>query len=114
MEEGRGLKADGRRKMVYFSITIYRFLGMEKCFFLCFYFSRTNTFCKFATKYTKGTTMVGTLRVSDVYMDILSTLPNEDKLDIISRLVQSMKKAVTVKKSRKTFLPVSPTIGEAI
>jgi hypothetical protein len=30
MEDGRGLKADGRRKMVYFSITIYRFLGMEK------------------------------------------------------------------------------------
>jgi hypothetical protein len=69
--------------------------------FLCFYFSRTNTFCKFATKYTKGTTMVGTLRVSDVYMDILGTLPNEDKLDLISRLVQSMKKAVTVKKEQK-------------
>ena len=45
--------------------------------------------------------MVGTLRVSDVYMDILSTLPNEDKLDLISRLVQSMKKAVTVKKEQK-------------
>ena len=29
--------------------------------------------------------MVGTLRVSDVYMDMLGTLPNEDKLDLISR-----------------------------
>ena len=45
--------------------------------------------------------MVGTLRVSDVYMDMLGTLPNEDKLDLISRLVQSMKKAVTVKKEQK-------------
>ena len=42
--------------------------------------------------------MIGTLRTSDVYMDILDTLPNEDKLDLISKLVKSMKKAVTVKK----------------
>ena len=45
--------------------------------------------------------MIGTLRASDVYMDILDTLPNEDKLDLISKLVKSMKKAVTVKKKPK-------------
>ena len=45
--------------------------------------------------------MTGTLRASDVYMDILDTLPNEDKLDLISKLVESMKKAVVVKKKPK-------------
>lgn len=30
--------------------------------------------------------MIGTLKVSDIYMDMLSSLPNEDKLDIISKL----------------------------
>ena len=45
--------------------------------------------------------MIGSLRASDVYMDILDTLPNEDKLDLISKLVKSMKKAVTVKKNPK-------------
>ena len=34
-------------------------------------------------------------------MDILETLPNEEKLDLISKLVKSMKKAVTVKKKPK-------------
>ena len=38
--------------------------------------------------------MIGTLRLSDVYMDMLGTLSNEDKLDLISELVKSMKKAV--------------------
>ena len=45
--------------------------------------------------------MIGTLKASDVYMDILDTLPNEEKLDLISKLVKSMKKAVTVKKNPK-------------
>ena len=45
--------------------------------------------------------MIGTLKASDVYMDILDTLPNEEKLDLISKLVKSMKKAVIVKKKPK-------------
>ena len=45
--------------------------------------------------------MIGTLRASDVYMDMLRALPNEDKLDLISELVKSMKKAVSVKKEPK-------------
>ena len=45
--------------------------------------------------------MVGTLNVSDVYMDMLGTLPGEDKLDLISKLVKSMKKAVTPKVETK-------------
>lgn len=47
--------------------------------------------------------MIGTLRVSDVYMDMLGTLPNEDKLDLISKLVKSMKKAVTPKTEPKNI-----------
>lgn len=31
---------------------------------------------------------------TDVYLDMLDTLPNADKLDLISKLVKSMKKAV--------------------
>ena len=34
-------------------------------------------------------------------MDMLETLPDEEKLDLISKLVKSMKKAVTVKKNPK-------------
>ncbi|MBR5644164.1 MAG: hypothetical protein IKW77_08255 [Salinivirgaceae bacterium] len=45
--------------------------------------------------------MIGTLKTSDVYMNILDTLPNEDKLDLISELVKSMKKAVGTKKDPK-------------
>ena len=45
--------------------------------------------------------MLGSIRVTDVYMDMLGTLPNEDKLDLISKLVKSMKKAVIVKKKPK-------------
>ncbi len=45
--------------------------------------------------------MIGTLRVSDVYMDMLGTLPNEEKLDLISKLLKSMKSAVAVKKEPK-------------
>lgn len=44
--------------------------------------------------------MIGTLRASDVYMDILDTLSDEDKLDLISKLIKSMKKAVPVKKKK--------------
>ena len=45
--------------------------------------------------------MIGTLKASDVYMDMLRALPNEDKLDLISELVKSMKKAVGIKKEPK-------------
>ena len=45
--------------------------------------------------------MIGSLKASDVYMDMLETLPNEEKLDLISKLVKSMKKAVNVKKNPK-------------
>ena len=45
--------------------------------------------------------MIGSLKASDVYMDMLETLPDEVKIDLISKLVKSMKKAVTVKKNPK-------------
>jgi soluble P-type ATPase len=45
--------------------------------------------------------MIGTLRASDVYMDMLATLSNEDKLDLISELVKSMKKVVKVRTESK-------------
>lgn len=47
--------------------------------------------------------MTGTLKASDVYMDMLRALPNEDKLDLISELVRSMKKVVAVKKEPKNI-----------
>lgn len=34
-------------------------------------------------------------------MDVLGTLPNEDKLDLISKLVKSMKKAVKAHNEKK-------------
>lgn len=63
-------------------------------------------FCIFLTlcylcKANKIYTMIGTVNVNDVYMDMLGTLPNEDKLDLISRLVKSMKKAVAITKEPK-------------
>ena len=45
--------------------------------------------------------MIGTINVNDVYMDMLGSLPSEDKLDLISRLVKSMKKAVAPKAEPK-------------
>ncbi len=39
--------------------------------------------------------MVGTLDINNAYMEMLGSLSNEDKLDLISKLVKSMKKAVT-------------------
>lgn len=45
--------------------------------------------------------MIGTINVNDVYMDLLGTLPNEDKIDLIIRLVKSMKKTVSAKKEPK-------------
>ena len=55
--------------------------------------------------------MIGTLKASDVYMDILDTLPNEEKLDLISKLVKSMKKAVIVKKPKDIFARFSSNWG---
>ncbi len=39
--------------------------------------------------------MVGTLDINNAYMEMLGSLSNEDELDLISKLVKSMKKAVT-------------------
>ena len=58
------------------------------------------TLC-YLCKANKIYTMIGTVNVNDVYMDMLGTLPNEDKLDLISRLVKSMKKAVAITKEPK-------------
>ena len=45
--------------------------------------------------------MIDTLKVSDVYMDMLRSLPNDEKLDLISELIKSMKKVVSIKKESK-------------
>ena len=45
--------------------------------------------------------MISTLKASDVYMDMLATLPNEDKLDLISELLKSMKKVSINRKEQK-------------
>ena len=41
--------------------------------------------------------MTGTFNVSDIYMDMLRTLPSEDKIDLITKLVKSMKSIVNSK-----------------
>ena len=56
--------------------------------------------------------MIETLTVSDIYMDILGSLSNEDKLDIISKLVKSMKKAVKpTSKTKDVFAGFSSDWG---
>ena len=56
--------------------------------------------------------MIGSLKVSDIYMDMLKSLPNEDKLDIISKLVKSMKKVVKPNtKSKDMFAGFSSDWG---
>ena len=56
--------------------------------------------------------MLGSIRVTDIYMDMLGTLPNEDKLDLISKLVKSMKKAVgTTTQSKDIFASFSGDWG---
>ena len=48
-------------------------------------------------------------------MDMLGTLPNEDKLDLISRLIKSMKGAVTTKENTKDiFTKFSNDWGEGM
>lgn len=57
--------------------------------------------------------MIGTLKVSDIYMDILNSLPDEDKLDIISKLVKSMKKTIKpTSKTKDVFAGFSSDWGE--
>lgn len=43
----------------------------------------------------------GTINLSDAYMDMLGTLPNEDKLDLVLKLVNSMKQVVSKKTKAK-------------
>ena len=63
----------------------------------------------------KNSIMIGTVNVNDVYMDMLGTLPNEDKLDLISKLVKSMKKAVAITKEPKdVFARFSGDWGEGM
>ena len=43
----------------------------------------------------------GMVNLSDAYMDMLSTLPYEEKLDIVAKLIASMKHAVAKKGEAK-------------
>lgn len=59
--------------------------------------------------------MVGSININDVYMDILNKLSNEDKLDLISRLIKSMKRDVSTKVVRKdVFAGFSTDWGDDI
>ena len=59
--------------------------------------------------------MIGTFNINSVYMDMLGTLPDEDKLDLISRLIKSMKGAVTTKENTKDiFTKFSNDWGEGM
>lgn len=59
--------------------------------------------------------MIGTYDINKAYMDMLAILPNEDKLDLISRLVKSMKLAVTPKvRKEDIFAGFSGDWGEGM
>ena len=59
--------------------------------------------------------MVGTYDINKAYMDMLAILPNKDKLDLISRLVKSMKLAITPKaKKEDIFAGFSGDWGEGM
>ena len=44
--------------------------------------------------------MVGTISITDTYMHILESLSNRDKLDLISKLSESMRKDADTKRTR--------------
>ena len=44
--------------------------------------------------------MVGTISITDMYMHILESLSNRDKLDLISKLSESMRKDADTKRTR--------------
>lgn len=48
----------------------------------------------------------GTFNISDTYIGMLDTLPSEDKLDLISKLVSSMKQVVSKKTKTKDIFAV--------
>lgn len=59
--------------------------------------------------------MIGTIDINKAYMDLLTSLPNEDKLDIISRLVKSMRLTVASKaKTEDLFAGFSSDWGEGM
>lgn len=59
--------------------------------------------------------MVGTFDINNAYMDMLATLPNEDKLDLISRLIKSMKSAFASKNNTEDiFAGFSGNWGEGM
>ena len=69
----------------------------------------------FADSNNLHASMVGSININDVYMDILNKLSNEDKLDLISRLVKSMKRDVSTKVVRKdVFAGFSTDWGDDI
>ncbi len=65
----------------------------------------------FADSNNLHASMVGSININDVYMDILNKLSNEDKLDLISRLVKSMKRNVSTKVVRKDVFAGFSTDG---
>ena len=44
--------------------------------------------------------MVGTISITDMYMHILASLSNRDKLDLISKLSESMRNDADTKRTR--------------
>ena len=60
--------------------------------------------------------MLGTLNISDAYMDMLCTLPYEDKLKLITKLANSLKQAVapTMKAKKDVFASFSSDWGEGM
>ena len=64
---------------------------------------------------TKQRDMVGSFNINSAYMEMLTTLSNEDKIDLVSRLVKSMKTAIAPKaKAKDVFAGFSSDWGEGM
>ena len=68
--------------------------------FFPFSLARIFLLCIFAGKTNEYTAMIGTRSTTDLYMVVLATLSNSDKLDLIAKLSNSMREEADVKRKR--------------
>jgi len=69
-----------------------------KLFFIFLLISKS--FCKFAHEHKRIIVMIGTRSITDMYMVVLASLSNSDKLDLIAKLSNSMRDDADKKRMR--------------
>ena len=58
--------------------------------------------------------MIKESSITDMYMNVLSSLTADEKLDLISKLSESLRKTKKEKKSQLILLPATKEIGKMI